>query len=114
MTFLKTFLWVIFIIAMVIFAVNNWVPVSIKLWGGLLLDTKLPMLVIVSFLIGFVPLWLWHRATHWRMKRRIVKLENITLENRNSSPPLNMGKEEIAPPISPDSASVAVTNGAVI
>jgi hypothetical protein len=110
MTFLKTFLWVILIIGMVIFAINNWVPVSIKLWGGLLLDTKLPMLVIVSFFVGFLPLWLWHRATHWRMKRRIVSLENVTLENKYTSPPLNMGKDEVAPPISRDS----VTNGAVI
>lgn len=106
MTFLKTFLWVILIIGMVIFAVNNWVPVSIKLWGGLLLDTKLPMLVIVSFFAGFLPLWLWHRATHWRMKRRIV-----TLENKFAPPPSNISNEL---PITADFGSFAVTNEAAI
>jgi lipopolysaccharide assembly protein A len=75
MIFLKTLLWVALIIAVVVFAVNNWVPVSLKLWGGLLLDTKLPMLVIVSFIAGFFPLWIWHRGIRWRLKRRILSLE---------------------------------------
>ena len=93
MQFLKTLFWVTLIVGLTVFAINNWVPVSVKLWGGMLLDTKLPMLVIVSFVIGFFPLWLWHRITHWRMKRRIVSLEVVSADRQ----PLNMGREDIVP-----------------
>ncbi len=93
MNFLKTLFWVILIVGLTVFAINNWVPVSVKLWGGMLLDTKLPMLVIVSFVVGFFPLWLWHRIIHWRMKRRIVSLEG----SGAARAPLHMGREDIAP-----------------
>jgi lipopolysaccharide assembly protein A len=88
MQFLKTLLWVIFIIAIILFAINNWVPVSVKLWGGMLLDTKLPMLVIVSFIAGYLPLYLIYKATSWRLKRKI-----LTLEGGSYRPPLSMGSD---------------------
>ena len=75
MQFLKTLLWVTLIVGLTVFAINNWVPVSISLWGGLRLDTKLPALVIIAFVLGFFPLYILHRTTNWRMKRRIMSLE---------------------------------------
>ena len=75
MRFLKTLIWVTIIIGLVVFATNNWAPVSVSLWGGLRLDTKLPALVIVAFLLGYVPLYILHRTQVWRMKRRILTLE---------------------------------------
>ncbi len=75
MQFLKTLLWVTLIVALTVFAINNWVPVTVSLWGGLRLDTKLPALVIAAFVIGFFPLYIFHRTTAWRMKRRILSLE---------------------------------------
>lgn len=75
MRFLKTLIWVTVIIGLIVFAINNWVPVSVSLWGGLRLDTKLPALVIVAFLVGFLPLYFLHRTMLWRMKRRILTLE---------------------------------------
>jgi lipopolysaccharide assembly protein A len=75
MNFLKTLFWVILLVGLVVFAINNWEPVTVALWGGLRLDTKLPVLVIGSFFIGFLPLYVWHRGTHWRMKRRVMSLE---------------------------------------
>ena len=50
MRFLKTLLWVTVIVGLVVFATNNWQPVSLRLWGGLRLDTKLPALVLAAFL----------------------------------------------------------------
>ena len=75
MRFLKTLIWVTMIVGLVVFATNNWTPVSVSLWGGLRLDTKLPALVLVAFLLGFVPLYILHRMQIWRMKRRIITLE---------------------------------------
>ena len=75
MQFLKTLFWVALAVALVVFAANNWEPVSIGLWGGLRMDTKLPVLVIGAFLLGFLPLYLVYRTMLWRMRRRIATLE---------------------------------------
>ncbi|WP_411290875.1 hypothetical protein [Sphingorhabdus sp.] len=87
MRFLKTLIWVTIIIGLVVFATNNWAPVSVSLWGGLRLDTKLPALVIVAFLLGFLPLYILHRTQVWRMKRRILTLEG---SQRAVAPPTPM------------------------
>jgi uncharacterized integral membrane protein len=84
MRFLKTLIWVTVIVGLVVFAINNWVPVSVSLWGGLRLDSKLPALVIAAFLLGFFPLYFVHRAMLWRMKRRIMSLEG---NQRGYTPP---------------------------
>lgn len=76
MSFLKTLFWVIVIIGFTVFAINNWQPVSMKLWNGLWLDSKLPAVIAASFLLGFVPLWIWHRTVRFRLSRRIVTLES--------------------------------------
>ena len=76
MSFLKTLFWVIFLVGFTVFAVNNWQPVSMKLWHGLWLDSKLPAVMGASFLLGFLPLWIWHRTVRYRMSRRIATLES--------------------------------------
>ena len=84
MRFLKTLIWVTVFVGLIVFAVNNWVPVSVSLWGGLRLDSKLPALVIAAFLLGFFPLYFVHRTLLWRMKRRIMSLEG---NQRSYAPP---------------------------
>lgn len=76
MSFLKTLFWVIFLVGFTVFAVNNWQPVSMKLWNGLWLDSKLPAVIGASFLLGFLPLWIWHRTMRYRLTRRIATLES--------------------------------------
>ena len=76
MSFLKTLFWVIFLVGFTVFAINNWQPVSMKLWNGLWLDSKLPAVMGASFLLGFLPLWIWHRTVRYRMSRRIATLES--------------------------------------
>jgi lipopolysaccharide assembly protein A len=90
MRFLKTLIWVTVFVGLIVFAVNNWVPVSVSLWGGLRLDSKLPALVIAAFLLGFFPLYFVHRTMLWRMKRRIMSLEG---NQRSYTPPA-----PVAPP----------------
>ena len=98
MQFLKTLLWVTLIVGLTVFAINNWFPVSVSLWGGLRLDTKLPALVIAAFVLGFFPLYIFHRTTCWRMRRRITALEG----NQRTVP---------VPPPTPLSPPPAYTSG---
>jgi lipopolysaccharide assembly protein A len=87
MSFLKTLFWVILAVGFVIFAINNWQPISVRLWGGLWLDTKLPALIGIAFLMGFMPLYVWHKTQGFRFKRRIA-----TLESASRPAPLDLGQ----------------------
>ena len=81
MQFLRTASWVALAVVIVVFAVNNWTPVTVNLWDGLRMDTKLPVLVIGAFLVGSVPLWLYYRAMRWRLKRRLDTAERALSDN---------------------------------
>ncbi|NIJ33618.1 lipopolysaccharide assembly protein LapA domain-containing protein [Sphingomonas oligoaromativorans] len=82
MQFLKTLFWVVLAVAAVIFAMRNWTPVTVNLWGGLLVDAKLPVLVFGAFLAGFLPTFAYHRATRWRLKRRLDSHERALADMR--------------------------------
>ncbi|MXO59164.1 DUF1049 domain-containing protein [Altererythrobacter salegens] len=75
MQIVRTIVWVLLLVALLIFTVFNWQPVTIKIWENLVLETKIPALVIVSFLLGLVPMWLLHRANKFYLGRRITSLE---------------------------------------
>lgn len=70
MKFLKTLLWVIIAVLVGILGARNWRDVTINLWGDLLVDIKIPVLLLIMFLIGFLPTWLIYRARGWRGARR--------------------------------------------
>jgi uncharacterized integral membrane protein len=69
MNFLKTLLWILIAAALAIFATANWTDATLKLWGGLLLTIKLPFLLLLAFLVGWLPTWLIMRGKLWRVKR---------------------------------------------
>lgn len=62
--------------AIMLFSFLNWNPVEITLWDGFLVETKVPALVILAFLLGLFPMWLYHRSVKWGLDRRIRSLEN--------------------------------------
>lgn len=76
MQIIRTVIWVLLLVALLVFSYANWQPISVRIWDNLLVDTMLPAIVVVSFLIGFVPMWLFHRAAKWQFNRRIAALEN--------------------------------------
>lgn len=75
MRMLRTVFWVLVVAVLAAFTAANWQPVEVRIWEGLLLETRLPALVILAFLIGLVPMWLLYRTTRWRLTRRIANLE---------------------------------------
>ena len=83
MQFLKTLFWVLIAVLVALFARANWTPVTLNLWNDIQADTKLPVLLFVGFLIGWLPTWLILRARIWSMQRRVDAMER----NRLSSLP---------------------------
>lgn len=71
MQFLKTLFWVALAMILVLFASVNWKAVTLTLWGGLEADVKLPILILAAFLLGLLPMLVFHRARVWSLKRRL-------------------------------------------
>lgn len=84
MQIVKTILWVLLFAGLLLFTYLNWYAVDVQLWENLVLETKLPAVVITSFLLGFVPMWLVARGQKWRYEKRIRTLETATA-NRYTS-----------------------------
>jgi len=75
MNFLKTLFWVVVAVLLAIFATRNWNDVTINLWANLQADVKLPFLILLTFLIGFLPPFLILRSRIWGLKRKLAMAE---------------------------------------
>ena len=91
MNFLRTLFWVVVAVSLAIFATRNWNDVTINLWGNLQADVKLPMLLLVVFLIGFLPPFFILRGRIWGLKRKLAVAE------RPPAPPAPAVTDEAAP-----------------
>lgn len=75
MQFLKTLFWMVLAVSLAIFASRNWRDVTIDLWGPLQADIKLPLLLALMVIIGWLPTWLIMRGRLWQAKRKAMLLE---------------------------------------
>ncbi len=91
MNFLRTLFWVVVAVSLAIFSSRNWNDVTVNLWGNLQADVKLPMLLLVIFLIGFLPPFFILRGRIWGLKRKLAIAE------RPPAPPIPAAAEQEAP-----------------
>jgi putative membrane protein len=94
MQFLKTLFWAVLAGILVLWARANWSLVELRLWGGLVADVRLPLLILFGFLMGWAPTFLIYRARIWSLRRRYEPIE------RNAAAP------------APVAAPVTVSNAA--
>ncbi len=87
MQFLKILFWCLIAFLAAVFTVGNWTTVPIKLWAGLVAEVNLPLLLLVTFLIGLVPMLLFHHAVRWRLRQRLASSERALAELRNAAQP---------------------------
>jgi lipopolysaccharide assembly protein A len=95
MQFLKTVFWVLIAVVVVLFSVRNWFDVTVNLWGDIQADIKLPVLLLIVFLIGFAPTWSLMRTRLWSHRRRMEAMER----SRVASMPAGAATEETEPVI---------------
>ena len=103
MQIVRTIFWVLLLVLLLAFSFFNWKPVEVQIWDNLVLETKVPALVIVSFLIGLLPMWLIHRGMKWRLHRRITALETAARNNAVAAPTTTVPADEPTP-VSPSPA----------
>lgn len=75
MRFLSTLFWVLLAVIVVLFGTRNWNDVTLNLWGDIQAEVKIPVLILIVFLIGFLPTWLVMRARIWSFRRRMEAFE---------------------------------------
>ncbi|HXS50563.1 MAG TPA: lipopolysaccharide assembly protein LapA domain-containing protein [Sphingomicrobium sp.] len=86
MHFLKTLFWVLVAVIVTFFAYRNWAPVTLNLWGDIQVDIKIPLLLLLIFLLGFLPTWLIMRARLWTYRRRVDALERTRASTVAAAP----------------------------
>ncbi len=99
MQIIRTVVWVVVLIALLVFSINNWTPVNVRIWNDLVWDTKLPALVVIAFLLGLLPMWILAKASKWRLKRQISQLQSAA--NAATAPSLSTDNLAHADPANP-------------
>ena len=82
MSFLKTLFWIVLSTVVVLFSINNWLPVTINLWGGLEADVKKPVFALFFFLVGFLPTFIYYRTKAWRLSKRFETVSRQLADER--------------------------------
>ncbi len=97
MQIVRTVIWVLLLVGLLLFSIANWDPtVTVRIWDDIVVDTKIPAIVIVAFMIGFLPMWLYYRGSKWQMKRKIASLESAA-RTAAATPVAAPQEEEPAP-----------------
>ncbi|MCC2979060.1 MULTISPECIES: hypothetical protein [unclassified Sphingomonas] len=111
MQFLKILFWALIAFAAALFTFGNWKWVPISLFGNLVAEVNLPVLLLVTFLAGFLPTFLYQRAIRWRLRQRLAAAERTVADLRALElPPVQPASSpaQAAPPLQPVSASPEV------
>ena len=98
MQFLKILFWALLAFLAAIFTLGNWTNVQIKLWGGLIAEVNLPLLLLAVFLLGFVPMYLIHHTVRWRLRQRLATAQgSIDTLRTPSAPPVSLQQADPLP-----------------
>lgn len=91
MQIIRTLIWIAITIVLVAFIAMNWQRAPVHIWplerDYLQFDWPVGFIALVFFLLGFTPMWLYHRAGKWRWRRRVSALEQ-SVRATAAQPPL--------------------------
>ncbi len=107
MQIIRTIVWVLILVGIIAFTFGNFDrQTDVRIWPGLVWDTRVPAIVIVSFVLGLIPMWLYHRGVKWSLNRRIRSLESAVKSNALAQ------RHQPAPSPAPEPASQAPAEAA--
>lgn len=99
MQFLKYLFWCLLAFLAAVFSFGNWYSVEVHLWGGLIALVNLPFLLLVTFLIGLLPMLAYHVTARWRLRQRLLTAERTVESLRFATQPPE--PLTVPPPASP-------------
>ena len=85
-------------VAFLLLAVANWTPVPFRLPDGEVISIRLPLLLAVAFVAGWLPTWLLHIGTKAQLKRKLTKIGGGAVDLRAASPLPSQAQPTIVPP----------------
>ncbi|MGK6324160.1 hypothetical protein ACMGDM_13915 [Sphingomonas sp. DT-51] len=75
MQFLKLLFWCLMAFVAAVFTFGNWTNISIQLFGGLVAEVNLPLLLLATFLLGFLPTLVYQHWIRFRLRQRLAAAE---------------------------------------
>ncbi|MBV8973300.1 MAG: hypothetical protein JO290_13525 [Sphingomonadaceae bacterium] len=81
-----------------LFAFSNWTRVPIVRPDGATVSVFLPIVVLVAFVLGWLPVLLLHLAARATWRRRTAKVERLLDDALSAGP-------RVAPPVTPPTTS---------
>lgn len=108
MQFLKILFWCLLAFVAAVFTFGNWTNVSIKLFGGLVAEVNLPLLLLATFLLGFLPTLIYQRWARFRLRQRLTAAERAM----ESALAAARGPEPVTPITPTDPVTPPVPTGA--
>lgn len=93
----RTMLWVVMAVAFTLFAVANSDDVKVWVFPGYLADTYLSVVIVVSFLIGFLPPYLVNLGNRWRLQRKINQQDQTIALLRPTPAPVSTEVTPVTP-----------------
>ena len=114
MQFLKILFWCLLVFVAAVFTFGNWTTVSIQLFGGLVAEVNLPLLLLTTFLIGFLPTLAYQHWVRFRLRQRLAAAERALEAERTLAAARATGEPPLAvadPPPAPAAVPTAVPPG---
>src|SRR5258706_3558935 len=87
MQFLKILFWCLLAFVAAVLRIGNWTAVQIKLWGGLIAEVNLPLLLLVTLLVGLLPTMVYYQTIRWRLRNRLATVERTVNDLRSAIAP---------------------------
>lgn len=78
MRLIKTLFWLVIAAALIGIFLINPARVDLVLPGMPLLNGRLGFFLLVAFLLGMVPMYLWHKLRAWGLRRQLRKVQAQT------------------------------------
>ena len=78
MRFLRLIFWLLLALLAALFMGRNWTDVTVDLWGNVQADIKLPLLLLIAYLIGWLPTMIRWRLRHWQLRREAEKGRTVS------------------------------------
>ncbi len=101
MQFLKILFWSLLAFVAAVFTFGNWTNVSIQLFGGLVAEVNLPLLLLATFLLGFLPTLVYQHWIRYRLRQRLTAAER----GMESALAAARGSDPVPPPPPPPTAA---------
>jgi hypothetical protein len=113
MKFLRTLFWLAMLVIIAIISVRNWDTYTpVRLYDDPIIWFRLPVLMVLAMLLGFLPYFLIHKASRWTMGRKLERVERQLAEVRSMPPePSSILSPNEPASIPPGAAPTAVPPG---